>query len=226
MSNTQANRYQAVAKVLLAAQEQINVLLVGPDDELHRLKLNQSLQRDADYIVLVTGAGDVHQVQSTVLGPATTIGGKPIGKGPKFTEADLVPSDDKVFNLKLQVEAAMDYFGPDADSAGILANIPDIVIRGVAKKAGFKEITKDNPKEITVEFIDQVKEALHANTQQPNSETIPTVEQIPGGISEQNSIATSSTEETRPSKTAESDTVKAVDIAELKPELKKGKPGK
>lgn len=154
-----SNKFQAAAKVLLAAKDQINVLLTGPDEELHRLRLEQTLQREADYIVMVTGSGDMHSVETQSLGPATTIGGKPISKIRKITEADLLPSDDAVLNLKQQVENALVYFGPESNSAGILANIPELIIRGVAKKAGLK-VTKDDPKELTVEFIDQVKAAL------------------------------------------------------------------
>jgi hypothetical protein len=175
-----SNRYQAVAEILKAAQAQVNALLTSPEDELHRLKINQTLQLEADRILLITGTGDLTENKSAILGPATTIGGKPIGKLPKITEADLVPSDDKVFNLKQQVESALIYFGPNSDSAGILANIPELVIRGVAKKAGLK-VTKDEPKEITVEFIEQVKEAV-AIQQGLNDRLLPKVGE--GGIAE------------------------------------------
>lgn len=155
------SKFKAAADILLAAKSQINVILTGEDAELHRLRLEQSLQREADYILLVTGSGDIQSNTGVpVLGPAQTIGGKPISKIRKIQEADLLPSDDKVLNLKQQVESALVYFGPDSDPAGILVNIPDQVIRGVAKKAGFA-VTKEDPKIITVEFIEQVKAALN-----------------------------------------------------------------
>jgi hypothetical protein len=157
-----SQQYKAAAKVIEGAIASINAILVGPEDEMHRLKLSQSLQREADYLLLVTGAGDLNENKDAViLGPATTIGGRPISKLPRITERDLKPSDDAVLNLKEAVENAVVYFGPDSDSAGILANIPDLVIRGVAKKAGLK-VTKEQPKELTVEFIDEIKAALLA----------------------------------------------------------------
>jgi hypothetical protein len=154
-----SQQYKAVAEILKGAMASINVILVGSEDEMHRVKLTQTLQREADYILLVTGAGDITDNAGPVLGPATTIGGKPISKLPRITERDLRPSDDAVLSLKEQVEDALHYFSPGGSSAGILANMPDLVVRGVAKKAGLK-VTKDQPKELTVEFIDEIKAAL------------------------------------------------------------------
>lgn len=161
MQNLPMQQYKAIAALLQATKEGVNNLLSAPEDELHRLNITQQLQQLSDRLLLITGAGDMGQTQTTVLGPAKTIGGKPIGKLPRITERDLRPSDDKVLALKDQVEAALQYFNPKASSEGILANIPDIVIRGVAKKAGMK-VTKDEPKEITVEFIEEIKAALLA----------------------------------------------------------------
>jgi hypothetical protein len=154
-----SKQYHAAAEVIKGAITALNAILTEPEDELHRLKLGQTLQREADYLLLITGAGDATENKGSVLGPATTIGGKPIGKLPRITERDLRPSDDKVLALKDQVEAALLYFGPNGSSEGILANIPDMIIRGVAKKAGL-HATKQDPELLTVEFIDQIKEAL------------------------------------------------------------------
>lgn len=154
-----SKHYQAAAEIIKGAIASINAILTDPEDEMHRLKLSQSLQREADYLLLVTGAGDVADNTGTVLGPATTIGGKPISKIPKITQRDLRPSDDKVLQLQEDVESALVYFGPDSDSGGILANIPDLIIRGVARKAGL-QVTKQKPEILTVEFIDQIKEAV------------------------------------------------------------------
>lgn len=154
-----STQYKAVAAVLQQAITSINAILTSPEDEMHRIRIANRLQMETDQLLLLTGAGDLTTGQPAVLGPATTIGGKKIGKLRKFTEADLVPSDDKVFDLKQQVENAVMYFGPDANAEGILANIPELIIRGMAKKAGLK-VTKDEPKELTVEFIEMIKDAL------------------------------------------------------------------
>jgi hypothetical protein len=155
------SKYQAVSDVLKAAQSQINVLLSDNEDELHRLHIVQVLQQQSNRILLITGTGDLSAQQTTTLGPARTIGGKPIEKVRRFAESDLVPADDKVYQLKKNVKSALLYFGPNASAEGILANIPELIIRGVAKKAGL-QVTKDEPKELTVEFIDQIKVALLA----------------------------------------------------------------
>lgn len=236
------SKFQAAAQILQAAKAQIKALLTGPDEELHRLRLEQTLQRESDYILMVTGTGDVQGVETPTLGPATTIGGKPISKIRKLQESDLLPSDDAVLNLKQQVESALVYFGPESNSAGILANIPDLVIRGVAKKAGLK-VTKDEPKELTVEFIDEIKAALHARSETPVnpllevgkggiSEVVEvpivdislTNEQLPGMVENTKEPITDSellSEELQPAKTAEPETTKTGDIAQPKTEKKK-----
>jgi hypothetical protein len=156
-----SNQYKAVAAVLQNAITTINAILTSPEDEMHRIRVTNRLQQESDQLLLLTGAGDLSTGETTVLGPATTIGGKKIGKVRKFTESDLVPSDDKVHQLKEAIDDALEYFGPDASSEGILARIPELIIRGVAKKAGLK-VTKDEPQEVTVDFIEEVKVALFA----------------------------------------------------------------
>lgn len=154
-----SQQYKAVAALIKNTIAGINELLSDPNDELHRLSVTGDLQRSHDRLLLLTGTGDLETGKSAILGPAKTIGGVPIAKQRKFTEADLVPSDDKVFKLKQDIEDALASFAPEASAEGILANIPELIIRGVAKKAGLK-VTKDEPAEITVEFIEQAKEAL------------------------------------------------------------------
>lgn len=156
-----SNQYQAVAAILQNTITSINAILTSPDDEMHRIRIENRLRLEADQLLLLTGSGDLATGQPAVLGPATTIGGKPIGKVRKFTEADMIPSDDKVHQLKEAIEEALEYFGPDASAEGILARIPELIIRGVAKKAGLK-VTKDEPKELTVEFIGEIQAALAA----------------------------------------------------------------
>lgn len=154
-----SHQYKAVAAILKNTIASIKELLKAPEDELHCLSVTNDLQRTHDRLLLLTGTGDLEGSQSAVLGPAKTIGGKPITKLRKFTEADMVPSDDKVFQLKQEIEAAIFYFSLESNAEGILANIPDLIIRGVAKKAGMP-VTKDEPKELTVEFIEEVKAAV------------------------------------------------------------------
>lgn len=154
-----SQQYKAVAAILQQAITSVNAILNSPDDELHRLSVTNDLERSHNKLLLLTGTGDLEAQQSVVLGPAKTIGGQPIKKLRTFTEADLVPSDDKVFKLKQDIEDALVYFGEDLNNGSILANIPDMIIRGVAKRAGLK-VTKDQPKELTLEFIDDVKAAL------------------------------------------------------------------
>jgi hypothetical protein len=156
-----SHQYKAVAAILKNTIASINEILKDPADELHRIRITNDLQLQHDRLLLITGSGDLETGQPAVLGPAKTIGGKPIAKQRRFTADDMIPADDKVHNLRKQVDAAVLYFGVEASAEGILANIPELIIRGVAKKAGLK-VTKDEPKEITVEFIEKIKEVVAA----------------------------------------------------------------
>lgn len=156
-----SHQYKAVAAILKNTISSINEILTDPADEMHRIRITGDLQRSTDQLLLLTGSGDLETGQGAVLGPAKTIGGKPIGKVRKFTADDMIPADDKVNSLRKAIEAAVKYFGPEANAEGILANIPELTIRGVAKKAGLP-YKKDEVNTITVEFIEQIKESLAA----------------------------------------------------------------
>jgi len=147
-----------VAEILKEASDDIGIILKNPEDELHKLKLQQGLKRMADQIILITGSGDLENTAPVTLGPAKTIGGRSIEQIPKFTEADLAPSDDKVLQLKKDVESAYNDFA-SISAEEILAGYTDLVIRGVAKKLGMK-VTKDNPASISIDFINEIKSKL------------------------------------------------------------------
>lgn len=152
------SKYQVAAAILLDAYKQIEIVLNSPEDELHLIRLQQLLRRNADYLLLVTGAGDMTTPETVRLGPATTIGGKDIRKLRTFTEADIKASDDKVFQLKQRVQEALpDFYDLDAES--LLAITDDVVIRGIAKKLGMKAGKNDVPV-VTVDFINSIKEKL------------------------------------------------------------------
>jgi hypothetical protein len=155
------SQYKAVAAILTSAITSINSILTSAEDEMHKIRISNRLQQEADQLLLLTGSGDLATGKGAVLGPATTIGGKPISKQRRFTADDMIPADDKVNKLKKDVEAAVGYFGPNANAEGILANIPELIIRGVAKKVGLP-YKKDEVETITVEFIEKIKEALAA----------------------------------------------------------------
>lgn len=123
---------------------------------MHRMRIATNLRRDADYIKLITGSGDIDAPAPTMLPPAKTFGGKPLRQLRTFTEDDLIASDDKVHQLRKQVEAAEKLFIEEQDPAALIASLTDVVIRGVAKKAGLPFSLKDVPK-VTPEFVAEIQ---------------------------------------------------------------------
>lgn len=160
MEKVADNKYQQVAAILRKAAADAGLILVGPGDELHQIQIKNTLEREASRILLITGSGDLHASEIPVLGPAKTIGGEPIKKLRKFTEADMVPSDDKLFQLKQEVNSAIEYFRVEGRTPeSLIAQIPDLVIRGVAKKVGMT-VTKDDPKVLSPEFVAEIQEKV------------------------------------------------------------------
>lgn len=166
------SKYLKVAEVLIRLKELISEELIAPEDEMHKLRLMGVLQREADFIKLITQSGDIDTGTTANLGPATSIGGVPISKVKKFTEEDLIPSDDKVHQLKKKVEKAWNDI-PGMDPASVLAAYEDIVIRGVAKKAGMF-VNKDQLPVISVQDIEGLQDRiafLENQNKQPGSIT-------------------------------------------------------
>lgn len=72
----------------------------------------------------------------------------------KIKSADEIAAEE----LKEKVDALEPLF-TKIESDKILDEHSDLVIRGVAKRAGLP-VTEDNPKKIDVKYIDQIKKAL------------------------------------------------------------------
>ncbi|HLA53225.1 MAG TPA: hypothetical protein VK618_07965 [Flavitalea sp.] len=151
-------RYKQVTEILLQAKDAIYKLLDHPDDTHHRLKIITNLQRDATYLSLITGIGDVEQSPREAPGPATTIGGEPITRTTKVTPDDLEPSRERVEVLRRKVEEAYRDF-PYLEDKRIMKEYEDTVIRGVAKKAKMK-VTREQPEIITISFIGEIKKNI------------------------------------------------------------------
>lgn len=149
--------YKNVTAILSHAKLAINEELANDSDaQHHRLKIEASLNREIEYINLITGIGDVTSDQKVSPGPATTMGGQPIKRPPaKLTSEDLEPNPRKVVELRDRVEALWHTF-VTRDSRELLQEVDDTTIRGVAKKAKMK-VTKDDPETITLDFIEEIK---------------------------------------------------------------------
>lgn len=160
--------YAKVVDILTTAQKDISQALNGPEDQLHKLRLTQNLDRDIKHISLLHGVEDTTEAPPADMGPAKTIGGRPIKLQPKLMNESLAPSETAVATLKGKVEAAWVEF-QTLPAKEILNKWEDLVIRGVAKKAKMK-VTKDDPERLTIPFINRIKheikvvEAMEART--------------------------------------------------------------
>jgi len=157
-----SDKYKQVLTVLQSAKAEINAILTDPDDELHRIRLTNNLQKDHDNLALLTKSGDLVGEPVQGLKPAKKIGGKLIGMHKK-AKVDLKPSEEKVNVLKAKVETAFEAF-PNTPAKEILKTYDDLVIRGVAKKVQMK-VTADDPAKITIPFINDIKKEIKVFTE-------------------------------------------------------------
>lgn len=153
--------YKNVSAILSAARDDINRELANdPEASHHRLKIEADLNRLIEYLNLITGIGDSNPAQKIDPGPATTIGGQPIKRPPSpMTAEDLEPDQRKVEELRLRVETLWNTF-VTSENKDILKEVDDTTIRGLAKKAKMK-VTRDYPEKVkTLQFIDELKDAI------------------------------------------------------------------
>jgi len=150
------SKYAEVIDILKDSQSKIGKLLSDPIDENHKLKIQTELQRAMDFLSLVTGLGDADAPTMVILGPARTIAGKKIEYKENTRPEDVMPDEFRLQKLKDKIDSLYDSF-LTIDSKDLVKNYEDTVIRGVAKKAKMKGITKDNPVKLTIDFIDEIK---------------------------------------------------------------------
>lgn len=153
------DKMSEVVQILNAVKTHIDSLLTEDEFQHHKIKLTSDLQRNIEYIALITGTGDVTSQPVSRLEPATTIAGEPIRFVGKAKAFDVEPEEQAVTDLKGRVDMIYPSF-VDMDSKDLRKNVDDIVIRGVARKAKMKGITKDSPAIIDIAFIDEVKLAI------------------------------------------------------------------
>lgn len=152
-----------VLNILKGAQDQVKEILSAPEDAAHLLRITTTLEREMNIFSLVTGTNNPQaQPSQPPLKPAATLMGEKIKSIAASTKpADLVPPKQAVDDLTAKVEDAYTRFA-DMTAEDILDKEEDLVIRGVAKKAGIKGVSKDNPKKVTLEFVKDIKEKIVA----------------------------------------------------------------
>jgi hypothetical protein len=153
-----AEKYKQVIDILAKAKTDAKELLTSPEDEVHELHISHTLQTEINRLALLTNTGQVESSPHQKLEPATTILGSKIELAAPTAPEDLKAKKSKVDELKEKVDEAYELF-PQKTNEEILSNMDDLVVRGVAKKAGLK-ISKDSPEKLDSAFIDQIKEAI------------------------------------------------------------------
>lgn len=152
------SKHKQAIDILLKAKADVKALLTDPTDQHHALRIDSDLQKTINMLSLTTGNGGFTTESAKSHGPATTLFGEVIEKETATDARAVKPSQKDVADLKGKVEDAYKAF-PKMETKDILSDIEDLVIRGVAKKVGMK-VSADNPKEITSDFIDQVKDVI------------------------------------------------------------------
>lgn len=150
--------HQQVINILQTAKADIKALLTSEHDQHHALRLAHNLDNLTHSFALLTGTATGNEsAQTPKLGPATTIAGEKIVRAHQAKAEDLEAKDEKVALLKKQVEDVYKTFLTTTNED--LLKVDPMVLRGVAKRAGLK-VTKDEPKQLNVNFILDVKKAI------------------------------------------------------------------
>lgn len=152
------HKYRQVINILNQAKSDVLALLSAPEDEMHRIRIGTGLTNMGQHLGLTTGTDGAEVPTAQTLGPATTIGGKPLMKAVPVKKEDTNPKDEMVKVLAGKVESLYDQF-LTIDSKELLLKYEDLVLRGVAKKAHLK-VTKDDPEVLTLEFIEEIKASI------------------------------------------------------------------
>lgn len=155
--------YKKVIDILTRAKEDVTATLTHPDDEHHRLKIESAIQKNIEYLALLTQTVSPETEKPPSPGPATTIAGQKIPERQNVKRSDLEPGEAKVQLLRAQVEELYTQF-LQIESLELLKQYDDNLIRGVAKKAKMK-VTKEEPEEITLDFIEEIKENIRKQAQ-------------------------------------------------------------
>lgn len=96
---------------------------------------------------------------------ARTIMGQPVPEKTPIVEqvAAIQPTADDLSKLREDVAKAYESF-PSLSNKEIRNTLSDLELRGVARKAGL-HVTKTEPAHITEEFLNQIREAIHAKAE-------------------------------------------------------------
>lgn len=155
------NRYKQVADIMLSAIDEIKIVLTDPDDAMLLLSTISPLEKSAHRLLLLTGNEPAATETKAKLGPAKTIGGKPIITNTTIKDPDLYHTDQRMNEFKSTIaDGENKILGMEPEVA--LVEFDDLTLRGMAKTNGMK-VTKDDPSVLTPEFILDLQLAIRDN---------------------------------------------------------------
>lgn len=154
---TQKEKVQQVIDVLKDANKQIGELLKdSPDLNIHSNGVLRRLRNGFAHAAgLPIDIDEIEEVKAPHV-PLTHIAGVPIQQREVIKPETSIPSSKEEDELNEFVELAYEDFGNDEDPESLLASYNELIIRGVAVKAGM-EVTPTDPAEVDVEFVTKVQ---------------------------------------------------------------------
>lgn len=162
---TQKEKVQQVIGILKNVNKQISELLKdSPELVIHS---NSVLKRLCNGYAHAAGLpididDEISEVKEPHV-PLTHIAGIPVLQKEVIKPEAAIPSNEEEDDLKEFVDMAFDDFAAGHEPDSLKASYEDIIIRGVAIKAGMTDITPTNPADITVEFIESVQQFIKDN---------------------------------------------------------------
>lgn len=154
------SRFIEVVKILDQARLDATSLLTHKDDEMLRLSVDGGLKNMINRLKLLSGTGDMQDEAPRRLGPAQTIGGKPIRKIPETKKSDLYPSNDRLDAFKDDIQKAYDDI-LNHEASVALVRFKDVVLRGLAKRVKML-VGKDNPPVLSEGFVQEIQSRIAA----------------------------------------------------------------
>lgn len=152
-------KHEKVIALLRQTADEVQAILNEPVDEMHQLRIIRNLSLEAERMELLGGFRSGGVERPAKLQPATTIGGKIIHRLGDIAANNLIPNVEEMDKFKEDVENAWESF-LEREPDELLQNVPDRVLRGVAKRAKFNWVTPEKPKVFTIEHVNRIKEAI------------------------------------------------------------------
>lgn len=151
---------KVIEKLGIVKDELMNDLS-DPELEQFRLRVGNSFDTMSRALSVATG-GQIDKLGEN----GSTFQPKPLKKlldmdvdeTVKTTDEAVNPRKEEIERIKQEVTDAYEGF-LDRDSAEIIDSVEELIIRGVAKRAGMS-VDANTPEKITVPFIDEIKEAI------------------------------------------------------------------